>query len=98
MNDGTVRRRVRRSSRGRQQGTRSSVGRLPRMSPVSRRWLFAGAAGAAVAVLLGGVWGPVLGLAAALGVERVLRREGASAAEDDDRLVRSLPLACDLLA
>lgn len=31
-------------------------------------------------------------------MERVLRRGSSPTAEDDDRLVRALPLACDLLA
>lgn len=68
------------------------------MAPATRRWLLAGAAGTAVAVLLGGGWGPLLGTAAAVVVERVLRRGGADTDGDGEQLVQQLPLACDLLA
>jgi Flp pilus assembly protein TadB len=64
-----------------------------------RRWVLAGATGAAVALLLGGLVGGVLGLVVAGIVDRVLGRH----APDDARqlhaaLRRDLPGACDLLA
>lgn len=48
-------------------------------------------------LLLGGTWGPLLGAASAVAVERLLRR-GAPAAGDHGHLTPVLPLACDLLA
>jgi Flp pilus assembly protein TadB len=63
-----------------------------------RRWSEAGAGAAAVFLLLGGGPGAALaGLAAAVGLERLLRRSGA---EDTDgaELASDLPVACDLLA
>src|SRR3954470_20763428 len=89
-----VRRRVRQFS---QRPTRPLPFRPRPLSPAARSWLFAGGAGLATAVVLGGLWGPLLGVAAAVVVERVLRRSGASPVDDDDLLV-ALPLACDLLA
>jgi Flp pilus assembly protein TadB len=96
---GTVRRRVRRVSRagGQPRSRPALAGRRP-VNPATRRWVLAVAAGAAVVLVLGGTWGPVLGAAAAVAVERLLRRRGTSSADDGDRLVRALPLACDLLA
>jgi pilus assembly protein TadC len=66
------------------------------MNPVVRRWLLAGAAGIATVVVLGGVWGLLLGMAAGAVVERQLRGGSTSTADDD--LALALPLACDLLA
>jgi pilus assembly protein TadC len=69
-----------------------SAGRL-------RRWVLAGGAGLAAALLVGGLLGVVAGAAAAGGIDRLLR----SAAPDDAqrqsaRMVRELPVVCDLLA
>jgi Flp pilus assembly protein TadB len=74
------------------------TGGNPRLTPSARRWLWAVTAGAAVAALLGGPPGLVLGVVVAVGAERLLRR-----AVDDDRrrtaeLGRDLPVACELLA
>ena len=95
--DGAVRRRVRGLApagvvRSR---SRSSFRGRP-MSPAARRWLFAVTAGIAVVVLLGSRWGPLLGAAVAVAVERMLRRSAGTA--EDDELTLALPLACDLLA
>jgi pilus assembly protein TadC len=63
-----------------------------------RRWLLAGAAGAALFAALGG--GPTAGLlagAASVVAERLLRRTGA-APDTAAALHRDLPVACDLLA
>jgi pilus assembly protein TadC len=62
-----------------------------------RRWLFAGTAGAAVGLLLGGVLGAVAALGIAVGGERLLRR-GSGWVDPDAALLRDLPGACDLLA
>jgi Flp pilus assembly protein TadB len=64
-----------------------------------RRWILAGGAGLATALLLGDGTGLVAGLLAAGGADRLLRTR----APDDARalraaLVRELPGACDLLA
>lgn len=95
----SVRRRVRRFSRS-GAATRSGHAARPRRPtlPHARRWLFAGAAGTAVTLVLGGVWGPLLGVGSAVAVERLLRRGGAGPPEDDEQLAVALPLACDLLA
>jgi hypothetical protein len=62
----------------------------------ARRRLEAAVAGAAVAVLLGGGTGAAgAGLAAAVAVDRVLRRSGGGPVDDG---ARDLPVACDLLA
>jgi pilus assembly protein TadC len=70
----------------------------PRLTPRARRWLWAVAAGAAVAAPLRGPPGLVLGVAVTVGAERLLRR----AADDDRRrtaeFARDLPVACELLA
>ena len=74
----------------------------PVLSPAGRRrrrWVLAGATGAAVALLLGGLVGASVGLVTAGIVDRVLGRH----APDDARelhaaLRRDLPGACDLLA
>jgi pilus assembly protein TadC len=59
----------------------------------------AGAAGLAVAVLVGGWFGLLLGCAAATGAHRVLRRlEPASVRAERTRTEAELPLAADLLA
>lgn len=61
-----------------------------------RRGAVAGAAGAAVLVLLGGGTGGALaGIGVAVLAERALRRSGAPPPGD---AVRDLPVACDLLA
>jgi pilus assembly protein TadC len=78
--------------------TMRPAGEHPRLTPSARRWLWAVAAGGAVAALLGGPSGVVLGMALTVGAERLLRR-----AADDDRqrtadLARDLPVACELLA
>jgi pilus assembly protein TadC len=61
--------------------------------------MLTGAAGLAVALVVGGLPGPVAGALVAVGAERLLRRQ----VPDADRelragLVRELPAACDLLA
>ncbi|MGY1812986.1 type II secretion system F family protein [Blastococcus sp. SYSU D00820] len=66
--------------------------------PPVRRWALAGAAGAAIALLLGGVAGLLVGAGAVGALERLLRRAGDRGSRrapggDDD-----LPVACDLLA
>jgi pilus assembly protein TadC len=63
-----------------------------------RRWLLAGTAGLALLGLLGG--GPAavaLAGGAAVGIERLLRRAGATP-DLGAQLHRDLPVACDLLA
>ena len=62
-----------------------------------RRWLFAGTAGAAVGLLLGGVLGLAAALGIAVGGERLLRG-GSGQGDVDAVLRRDLPGACDLLA
>jgi Flp pilus assembly protein TadB len=96
----TVRRRVRRLSPAAPARPRSRRARRARrpLSGTTRRWLFAGAAGTAVAVVVGGGWAPFLGVGAALAVERLLFRAASRPTEDDERLIAELPLACDLLA
>ena len=93
------RRRVRRFSRtaGERWRRPAGSGRRRPMAARTRRWAYAAAAGAAAAVLAGSRWGPLLGAAAAVAVERLLRRSAAPTA-DDGGLVPALPLACDLLA
>ncbi|GGU29740.1 type II secretion system F family protein [Streptomyces lavendofoliae] len=63
-----------------------------------RRW--AAPAGAALGgwVLVGGVAGCAVGIAAAYGVRRWQRRPGPAGGEDADAVARELPLAADLLA
>jgi pilus assembly protein TadC len=64
-----------------------------------RRWPLAAAAGSAVAVLLGGLPGLVLGATAAVGLERALSRSGdAGARRLQAEVEDELPVACDLLA
>jgi pilus assembly protein TadC len=66
--------------------------------PRDLRLVIAIAAGLAVAVLLGGWSGPVLGAVAGFGADRLLRRmEPAAARADRLRAVADLPLAADLL-
>jgi Flp pilus assembly protein TadB len=63
-----------------------------------RRWVLAGTAGVAAALLLGGAPGLAAGLVVTGTAERLLRR-GADPAEADRRaVVRDLPIVCDLLA
>jgi pilus assembly protein TadC len=64
--------------------------------PVRRRVEAAGAALLLYLLLGGGAGAAVVGVAAGLVLERALRRFGA--APDDGRIVRDLPVACDLLA
>ncbi|MCA0144741.1 type II secretion system F family protein [Blastococcus sp. LR1] len=64
-----------------------------------RRWLLAGAAGLAAALLLGGTLGALAAVGVTVGGERLLR----AAAPDEDAaeraaLDRELPAACELLA
>jgi pilus assembly protein TadC len=59
--------------------------------------LFAGTAGAAVGLLLGGLLGAAAAVGIAVGGERLLRGGSAQAAPDAI-LLRDLPGACDLLA
>jgi pilus assembly protein TadC len=71
---------------------------LPAAGPVRRRAL-AGVAGLAVAPLVGGVLGLVVGGVAAVGADRLLRGWDAEGADADPAaLLRDLPAACDLLA
>lgn len=92
--------------RGRARALRSALTAAPRVaqplgdavSATRRRWLLAGGAGAAVALLLGGFLGIVAAVGVVVGGERALRR----AAPDPRRsmrtaLIRELPGACDLL-
>ena len=62
-----------------------------------RRWLGAGAAGLSIAVLVGGVVGAGLGMAVAVGAERLLRLADADGQAARTALLRDLPGACDLL-
>jgi pilus assembly protein TadC len=62
-----------------------------------RRWLLAAGAAVAVGVLLGGALGLGAAVAVLLLAERGLRRLPDSRASDA-RLLRELPVACDLLA
>jgi pilus assembly protein TadC len=68
---------------------------LPAVPSGVRRWLTAGTAGLAVALLIGGAWAVPLGLLAAVAVDRVLRRRAGArgVAPSSD-----LPVTCDLLA
>ncbi|MGY1696552.1 MULTISPECIES: type II secretion system F family protein [unclassified Geodermatophilus] len=68
----------------------------PRRSAV-RRVLLPGAVGGAVALLVGGPPGAVLGVLAGVLADRLLRRGGRAASADDAGAVE-LPVACDLLA
>lgn len=64
-----------------------------------RRWVLAVASGTALALLVGGWMGAVLGALAAVGAARVLPAGGDGSARDrHGALVRDLPVACDLLA
>jgi hypothetical protein len=83
----------------------SGAGRRPARRPAragppseARRWLLAAAAGAAVAVLVGGTWGVAAGIAAAVAGRRWLGRGGGSTARDEAGILAELPVACDLLA
>jgi pilus assembly protein TadC len=63
------------------------------------RWLLAGAAGLAVALLVGNGWGVVAGGAVAVAADRLLRRETPDAtAREQAALAHDLPGICDLLA
>jgi|SRR4051812_28246114 hypothetical protein len=68
-------------------------------SPARRRWLLAGAAGAAVGLVVGGGTGLVAAAVGAVGAERLLRTaapDGPASART--RLLREVPGACDLIA
>lgn len=66
---------------------------------VVRRWVLAGAAGLACALLVGGGVGVVAAVGVAFGGERLLRRTGPDqAGEFRAALGRELPGACDLMA
>ncbi|WP_299955900.1 type II secretion system F family protein [uncultured Modestobacter sp.] len=73
--------------------------RAPDRPPgTARRWSMAAAAGAGALLLLGGgLPAAVLAVGATVLAERLLRRAGASP-DDEERLARDLPVACDLLA
>ncbi|MEU4694527.1 type II secretion system F family protein [Actinoplanes sp. NPDC023714] len=63
------------------------------------RLVLAGLAGAGVAVFVGGAYGVPLGLFAAIGAERALRRrESPASRRERQRAVADLPLGADLLA
>lgn len=73
--------------------------RDPRAGESRRRWVLAAATGTAVALLVGGWPGVVLGALAAVGAARVLPAGGEGSARDRNRSsARDLPVACDLLA
>jgi pilus assembly protein TadC len=74
------------------------TGGNPRLTPSGRRWLWAVAAGAAVAALLGGPSGLVFGVVVTLGAERLLRRAADDSRRRTADLARDLPVACELLA
>ncbi|TFV64104.1 type II secretion system F family protein [Geodermatophilus sp. DF01-2] len=63
-----------------------------------RRWLLAGAAGLAAALLVGGGTGIVLAGLVAVGGDRLLRRSGREDARVGPAPEADLPVACDLLA
>jgi len=68
-------------------------------STARTRWFLAGAAGLAVALLVGSGIGAAAGVAVAMGAERLLRRASLDpAAGERAALLRDLPGACDLLA
>jgi pilus assembly protein TadC len=77
---------------------RASPAGAPESSTPARRWLLAGSAGAAVALLVGGGVGAGLAIGMTLGGERLLRtRDGDDRQAARSALVRDLPAACDLL-
>jgi pilus assembly protein TadC len=64
---------------------------------VRRRWAIAAGAGLALALLIGGPAGAVLGVLSAAGAEWALRR-GQAAGDPRGELLPGLPIACHLLA
>jgi pilus assembly protein TadC len=64
-----------------------------------RGWLLSAASGGAVAVLMGGAFGAVVGLVAAIGGVVALRRaEPPGRRRERERALADLPIAADLLA
>jgi len=80
-------------------GARSSTdGQHARMSPDLRRRILSAAGGLAAGLAVGGAVGVAVGLGTALGVDRLLRKlEPSDEQATRARLLRDLPVACDLL-
>lgn len=78
---------------------RAAAGSAALPPPAWRDRAFAGAAGLAVAVLIGGAVGIGAGLGVTIGAARLLRsRESGAARSQRTALLADLPGACDLLA
>lgn len=73
--------------------------RSPVLTPAGRRRAWAGTAGVAAGLVIGGTAGVILGTGVAVGVERVLaRQQPTEQTAVRAARVRDLPAACDLLA